>query len=436
MHEKDIELARLLIARDTELRERSAVLQTELNAVESRVAEAKAQSEQRDAYADILAKAADLLQRSDLTVETPDTGEDEARLAELQQQVSELEAQDQQYQELINALKERAPQLFDAATGALLSTPPGAATAALDVAEAAESVSSTVPDTSEPAVAIEDELAEPEPETAEEFAVDAEPVQSAAPEAALQDTEPEPEPQEAVTAEPAAADAPAAEPEPSSEPDAVPEISASPNLNNDWDESVKLYVAGRGQAVEAEADSYAAWTPPAETNGNGAHPSEPDEPLTSEELERFLQRFNLEQIQKETEEALGGEAAYVIDAASVLDNIPYYDREIRGGPARFIRDELLRDIDLLSRRLNGKVYLVLDQPHESEQKVSSKVAVRSLSPADKGRREAAEELFKQVLAEATKSGKPVSFVTGDAVLGGSLRSRRVHFFPLGDFFRT
>jgi hypothetical protein len=143
----------------------------------------------------------------------------------------------------------------------------------------------------------------------------------------------------------------------------------------------------------------------------------------------------MEKIQKETSEVLGGTATYVIDANSVLDNIPYYDREIRGGPVRFIRDELLRDIDILSRRLDGQVYLVLDQPYETEQRVSSRVALRNLGPADKGRRDMAEALFKQVLTEATKSGSAVCFVTGDLGLGDSLRSRRVHFFPLTDFFR-
>jgi hypothetical protein len=424
MHEKDIELARLLIARDTELRERSAALQAELDGIQARVAEAKALSEQRDAYADILAKAADLLNRGDLAVEAPDTSADEARLAELQAQVGELEAQDRQYQELITALKERAPQLFDAATGALLSSP-----AEPSAAEAEA-----------PAVT-EEPQAKAEPPAAPEEDLPAE-------EAAASGAASEPEPEPAAEPEPEAASAPAAElpAEPPAPAEAAPSpeqpeaeaAPASPGGETDWDESVKLYVAGRGQAVPQQEEGMYSWGPPEEAASNGAatHQSEPDEPLTADELERFLQRFNLEQIQKETDEALGGEAAYVIDAASVLDNIPYYDRDIRGGPVRFIRDELLRDIDLLSRRLNGRVYLVLDQPHETEQKVSSKVSLRSLSPADKGRREAAEELFKVVLAEATKSGKPVSFVSGDAVLGGSLRSRRVHFFPLGDFFRT
>jgi hypothetical protein len=418
MHEKDIELARLLIAREAEMRAKDEALRHELQAVQQRVDEARALSEQRDAYADILAKAADLLQRSDLAVEMPDTAEDESRLAELTTELGALEAQEQQFQDLVHALKDRAPQLFDAATGALKvaddSGSPEATTAGAEpeaaAADQAEPASSVEPAEDVSAAQAMPEVALPEPEE----------VQAAAP---------QPAPEAEARNEPVQV-APPETSVPEEERSEPPAEAAS----DDWDSSVKLYVAGRGQEVPAEDDQY-AWTPPATENGSTIH-SEPDQPLTEEELERFLQRFNMEKIQKETTEVLGGEAAYVIDAASVLDNIPYYDRDIRGGPVRFIRDELLRDIDLLSRHLKGPVYLVLDQPHDTEQKLSAKVAVRALSPADKGRREAAEELFKKVLAEATTGGTTVCFVTGDLGLGGSMRSRRVHFFPLSDFFRT
>jgi hypothetical protein len=382
MHEKDIQLARLLIARQSELAASGDLLRAKLADVEGRLEQRRKAVAERDTYADILAKAANLLQRDDLTVEAEDHSAEEEELAQVQAELAELETHEAQFRELTDALREKAPQLFDAATGELsVSSSPVPPVASQPVAEAAV------------------ETAEADAASTEDIGAGT-PAQSNGSSAHAE----APGPQAAAQAE-------------------------------DWDESVKVYVAGRQRELTPEDEEYLARASAVQTAVAETPPaSAPDEPLTDDELERFLTRFNMDVIQRQVIQSLGPEACFVIDGASVMNNIPYYDHSIRGGPVRFIRDELLRDFGLLSRHLDRAVHVVLDHEHAPELPLSAKLSLQALSGDEQGNRSAQDRLLKEVLADAAQRTQ-VCLVTGELTLGGSLRSRRVQFLPVADFFR-
>jgi hypothetical protein len=383
MYEKDIQLARLLIERQAELTASGDRLREQEREIQERIRQIHAGVEERNQYADILAQAADLLQRSDLTVEAPDTSTEESELAEVASQLNALTEQEVKFRELVDALRERAPQLFDAATGelSLADQPSHAGESSLQTSDqqtdSANQLSQTSPDNS-----VHGEEAESE--------------------------------------------------------------SLTINQADDWDEDVKVFVAGRTKVLTPEDEEYLAreaarsleLQTEEETSQTSAAtlPSAPDEPLTEEELDRFLLRFNMDVIQRQVMQTLGPDAVFVVDAASVMNNIPYYDNAIRGGPVKFIREELLRDFGLLSRHLDRKVHLVLDHEHTPEAPLFAGVTLQTLHSGDQGQRVAQDTLLKSVLADAAQHTQ-VCLVTGELALGGSLRSRRVQFLPVTDFFR-
>lgn len=395
MHEKDIQLARLLIERQTELTQSGEALRQQQREVEQRMAEVRAAVEERNQYADILAKAADLLQRSDLTVEEPDTAAEEAELAGVTQQLSELEAQEAQFRELVEALRERAPQLFDAATGELsLAGHGNGGNGTADNAAEAQT-----DDADDGAAAVQPDAVEAEPEQQE--------IADAAEQTGAEDS------------------------------------NGHDGGEEDWDQDVKVFVAGGRKELTPEDEEYLARQAAREAElqvaeeeapAGAAAASAPDEPLTDEELERFLARFNMDAIQRQVLQLLGPDAVFVVDAASVMNNIPYYDNAIRGGPVKFIRDEMLRDFGLLGRHLGRAIHLVLDHEHVPESGLLPGVSLQTLRGGDQGQRSAQDTLLKSVLADAAQRTQ-VCLVTGELSLGGSLRSRRVQFLPVTDFFR-
>lgn len=387
MHEKDIQLARLLIARQNELNANGEALRQQVRGVQERIDAASQAAAERNQYADILARAADLLQRSDLTVDAPDTSAEEAELETLRGQLDELEAQEGQFRELVEQLRQQAPQLFDAATGELSldGNQTASENGAEEAPETAEAVSSAAP---EEATAAADEQGGPEALAAEAPAMPA-------------------------------ADSPAATEEADGE---------------DWDESVKVFVAGRQKQLTPEDEEYLSRMPAPSAEPEAAAVSAPDEPLNDDELDRFLGRFNMDTIQRQAIQALAADAVFVVDAASVMNNIPYYDNSIRGGPVKFIRDEMLRDFGLLARHLDRSVHLVLDHEHVPEAPLAARLTLQTLRGGDQGQRAAQDTLLKSVLADAAQRTQ-VCLVTGELGLGGGLRSRRVQFLPVADFFR-
>src|SRR5690606_2539796 len=83
-----------------------------------------------------------------------------------------------------------------------------------------------------------------------------------------------------------------------------------------------------------------------------------------ESPERTLSRFNLDHLKKKEAFTFGRGAAYVVDGESVLDRLPYYDYSLRGVLEAQTRDELARDIDVLSTELHGKFHIVYSSAHK------------------------------------------------------------------------
>jgi hypothetical protein len=117
MHEKDIELARLLVARLSELEAERKQLADEARAVQDELAATTQIRDERSSYLDVLSRAAELLNRPDLQAESPETGELEARAAELEKAIADLDRTTEEYRGLVEDLGRRAPHLLAAARG-------------------------------------------------------------------------------------------------------------------------------------------------------------------------------------------------------------------------------------------------------------------------------------------------------------------------------
>jgi hypothetical protein len=115
MHEKDIELAKLLLSKLHELEGRRAKADAELARVESELEGVRKLREERSQYLEILARAAQLLNREDLKEELPETSALEDDAEKLLGELDEIRQTAAQYEELVQGLRERAPHLLESA---------------------------------------------------------------------------------------------------------------------------------------------------------------------------------------------------------------------------------------------------------------------------------------------------------------------------------
>jgi hypothetical protein len=117
MFEQDIQLARLLLEKCQASRLRRDDLQANLVQQETELDQQLSLRREREGYADLMAKAAALLDRPDLEVRAPDTTELEVRVLELREEVDAVTQQSAQFEELLSELETRAPEIVANARG-------------------------------------------------------------------------------------------------------------------------------------------------------------------------------------------------------------------------------------------------------------------------------------------------------------------------------
>ena len=330
MYEQDIQLARLLLEKLDDMTGRAEALSAQLEEARGRLNESEKVREERSSYEDVLARAAELLDRQDLKRDSPETTELRERVSTLEQEFNGLDEALTKHRQLVEELGERAPNLIKAARAEIDGITPAA------------------PPVEEPAV-----------------------------------IEEAPEPEE--TAEPGFEEVPA-EFDPEEEP---------------------------GEAPAAE------------------------EPTTGEPGDggKDLQQiFGLKELKVKETYTFGRGAAYVIDATSVLDRVPHYDLHFRAMSESEARDELISDIDELSRELSGDFFLVFNSWHQPQVDFSNKVEIRNVFGEDEGIKSAANDLIRELAGEMVAREKVVVVVTGDSDLSSSVSGQGVHIQPLSEFF--
>jgi hypothetical protein len=115
MHEKDIELVKLLHQNCTESEERLARLKDDLDACKTELDSIEETISSREGFSDILREAATALEREDLVVEVPDSAELSARCEELTEEFTKESDNSTRFRGLLDQLTDRAPGLLEAA---------------------------------------------------------------------------------------------------------------------------------------------------------------------------------------------------------------------------------------------------------------------------------------------------------------------------------
>ncbi|MCC7478565.1 hypothetical protein IT575_08925 [bacterium] len=117
MLEQDVQLTRLIVEKLTELDQRKQQVSWQLSEAQERLDKVESLKNKRSAYEGVLERAAALLGRDDLVVEI-DVPVDDSRLAdELRGELGTINAEQAQYLELVDELRQRAPELLQAAAG-------------------------------------------------------------------------------------------------------------------------------------------------------------------------------------------------------------------------------------------------------------------------------------------------------------------------------
>ena len=431
MYEQDVKLARMLVEKIKALRSEEDSVKHDLDQARQELSRVEQIREERDAYLAILSEAADLLDSKDLVVDNPDTTEQKEQVDNLEFKLEELDEESQKYSRLIDALREKAPQLFESVN----EDDPDAAPELSEEAREASSEETVASAEVADAVAEPVEQDEDEEEAGEEVAE--------AGEAPAEESAPEEEPAVEVNAGEDQSEDQQEEDDDESAEDEQPEP-----------ETLEVHVSSNGHAGDAE-----------HVNGNGAHEAvaideddsddmpaaadeDEDQPAPGEATqveatvvkvavespERTLSRFNLDHLKKKEAFTFGRGAAYIVDGDSVLDRLPYYDYSLRGVLEAQTRDELARDIDVLSTELHGKFHIVYSSQYNPSIQLGEHV---SLSCANgEGGKEAADDHIRELVSELIAKHTCVCVITGDVALADSVRGQSIHILQLHDFFRA
>ncbi len=112
MHEKDIELTRLLLKEHKDRLGKAASLLEELSSAKEELDSVLDVRKQREGIHDVLSRAAALLEREDLGVDLPESADMEKHVSEMEGQLKGIQAEVAKYESLLEELKEKAPELL------------------------------------------------------------------------------------------------------------------------------------------------------------------------------------------------------------------------------------------------------------------------------------------------------------------------------------
>lgn len=335
MYEQDIELTKLLLDKLHQLDEHGEDLRGKIDQLQGELEETVTIRDERENYLDVLSRAASLLERSDLQVESPETTTLESEINDLKSQMEAIDQEVIQYRKLVDELRERAPKLLQAASD---DAPDG--TASVDDDQPTEQV-----DTEEVGSTSPFDQGEPAPEG-----------------------DPPPTEDAGSTNEPAATEEP-------------------PQERADFSRPTEL-----------------------------------------------SQLFNLKDLKVKEAFTYGLGAAYIVDATSVLDRVPHYDKHFLALPEDQIRDELINDINRLSNEISGDFFIIFTKPYEPSAERGTHVKVEFAG--DDSSKDDADNRVLSLVSEILEKDRVACVVTGDSTLGDTVRNQDVHVIALGDFFNT
>ena len=437
MYEQDVKLATMLIAKIRAIRGEENSVKEALNEARAELERVQQIREERDAYLAILSEAADLLDSKDLVVENPDTTEQQELVDGLEYKIEELDEESQKYNRLIEALREKAPQLFESSDS---SDPEAAsdlseetqddqneeASASLETEtdEEAAPVLNDIEDSKEAEQELEEEETEAETVQIEETAAE---VAAEVVAEARTATDAENSAGEAAEAE-------AAEDEPEESADAATQPpTLEIHVGSNGHAGAESVSSGNG-SPEKESANTATAIQSAPVASSAGEVQVSTVKVAVESPERTLSRFNLDHLKKKEAFTFGRGAAYIVDGDSVLDRLPYYDFSLRGVLENQTRDELARDIDVLSTELHGSFHIVYGSQYNSSINLGDDV---SLNCADgEGGKEAADDHVRLLVSELIAKHTCVCVITGDVALADSVRGQSIHILQLHDFFRA
>ena len=446
MYEQDVKLAKLLVEKINELSNAEESVKNDLENAREELTRVVGIREERDAYLDILSEAASLLDSKDLVVENPETGDQQENVDNLEFRLEELDEERQKYNRLIDALREKAPQLFDES--------------AAEEEEAAEE-EPTEPETEETIASLEEVETDEFSDQSEGSESTEEPEDEEDDDSA--DSEEEPvaeilaEEEEAVENMDDTSDSDDEDEEEDHDDDDDGEDEDEAEEFRDQLEEVKvenLSISNNGHSQPTETFTV--------TNENGSSIDEdtavivepasdtvPDvaisvEPVVIEENttvkvavespERTLSRFNLDHLKKKEAFTFGRGAAYIVDGDSVLDRLPYYDFSLRGVLENQTRDELARDVDVLSTELHGLFHIVYNSQYSSSLSLGDNVSIECAD--GNGDKDDADARVRELVSELIAKHTCVCVITGDVALADSVRGQGIHILQLHDFFRA
>jgi len=331
MFEQDIELTRLLLDKVAALSSQGAGLRSELEQAEAELAETQQVREERKNFQDVLARAAELLDRTDLQVESPATTEQEESVNALRVQLDEIDQAILTHRQVIDDLESTAPEL---------------------VAAARASASAT-----------------------EEF----------------------------------------------------------PAEENSGGQSGEL------EAVEMEEEAGGE-----ETTDQGAaeyvdEASAPEPNIAAvdgQERPAVAQLFNLEELRIKETFTYGKDAAFVIDASSVLARVPHYDRHFRALNEADISSELIGDVDRLSHEITGDFHVFFTSQPPPSVEHGPQVAIHHFTGESGGGGTAHSQHVIDKITELRTQERVVCLVSGDADLAEAVAGPEIYIIPLSEFFKT
>ena len=416
MYEQDIELARLLVEKLTLMQQRADKVRQELVGAESALDQVSEIRQEREAYLEVLSRAAKLLDRTDLQLESPESREAEENVKRLRSQLEEVENEASEYNNIIGELRQRAPRLLEA----------------VELVPATSEAGSESFD-SEPASEEFEQRAEEPVETADEAVyADSEEVYSngSAPHLSAEEN-----PDAVWQAEP--------------ETEVQPEVDPDPSLPQLEPSEFQVRITAQLEEGAAEATGSEAVTVAEEVavrsprdqrknrnrrDNNGAAPAEQPAEVTVIDRKQVLQRFNLRNIRAKEAFTYGRNAIYVLDTPSIISRVPSYDIGVLQVQPVTVYRELLRDIDILSKEVSGSFYLIFDREFDGGIEVGEEVYPVGISGDGERTLEATRAQVRSLVGELSGRQRSVCLVTADKSLAESVSGPGVHIVQLADFF--
>lgn len=146
----------------------------------------------------------------------------------------------------------------------------------------------------------------------------------------------------------------------------------------------------------------------------------------------LLSHFNLPLIQSKVGPA---GLAVVIDASSVIERVPFYDRHRLAVDEAGARDALVKDIAVLGGQVQCGFHLIFNAAHDTDIPHGGNILIEDGGGGDDAR-ELVSQRVQALVSVYNGQGIPVAVVTGSPGLAETVRQGGAQAFQLAEFFMT